>query len=436
MTLFDSFLHFFYRAKWGILVRPRDQIFNFVNCRTMKIVTNFLLRKSRKTEDAKSSVCVRITYLGNRIELATGIYSSTDHWDIVRQRIKDKVVGARVDNERLDRIKTEIQDIFNQLRSTNEDFDANTIKRKLLNIQESKGILAVFDYYLDSILAKLNKGYSMETYKHYKSSRKRLADFINSSLKKTDISVQCIDYKFLDAFDVFIKKDFNNVQNTAWNYHKHLRRVLNLAISLDYIDKNPFSKFKVGLDETHREILSMEELKRLEDKNIQIERLSVVRDIFIFACYTGLSFSDIAKLNKIHLQQGTDGKEWIIIDRSKTNNRCRIPILPKVREILKRYEDYPKISNKDVLLPVLTNQKMNSYLKELGDICDINKNITMHIARHTFATTVTLCNGVPIETVSKLLGHTSLKTTQIYAKVLDQKISEDMDVLEAKLCNA
>jgi integrase len=203
---------------------------------------------------------------------------------------------------------------------------------------------------------------------------------------------------------------------------------------MDYIDKNPYSKFKVGLDETHREILSMEELLRLEDKNIQIERLSVVRDIFIFACYTGLSFSDIAKLSRIHLQHGADGKEWIIIDRSKTNNRCRIPILPKVREILKRYEDYPKISNKDILLPVLTNQKMNSYLKELGDICDINKNITMHIARHTFATSVTLSNGVPIETVSKILGHTSLKTTQIYAKVLDKKISEDMDLLLTKLC--
>jgi len=399
----------------------------------MKIVTNFLLRKNRKTDDGKSSVCVRITYLGNRVELATGIYSLTDHWDIVRQRIKDKVIGARVDNERLDRMKTEIQDIFNLLRSSNEDFDVNTIKRKLLNIQESKGIVAVFDYYLDSILAKLNKGYSMETYKHYKSSRKRLAEFINSSLKRPDISVQCIDYKFLDAFDVFIKKDFNNVQNTAWNYHKHLRRVLNLAISLDYIDKNPYSKFKVGLDETHREILSMEELQRIETKQIQIERLSVVRDIFVFACYTGLSFSDIAKLSRIHLQHGTDGKKWIIIDRSKTNNRCRIPILPKAREILSRYEDYPKISKKDILLPVLTNQKMNSYLKELGDICDINKNITMHIARHTFATSVTLSNGVPIETVSKILGHTSLKTTQIYAKVLDKKISEDMDMLQAKL---
>ncbi len=401
----------------------------------MKIVINFLLRKNRESADNKFPVYVRFTLKNNRVELSTGIFISKDHWDEIKQRIKGKIPGSSVSNERLDKMKTEIQDIYNQLRSSGEEFDATTIKNRLLNTEESKGVLFVFDYYLNSILAKLNKGYSMETYKHYKSSRKRLAEFISIQLKKTDIPIQSINYKFLDSFDIYIKKDFNNQQNTAWNYHKHLRRVLNLAVSMDYIDKNPYSKFKVGLDETHREILSMEELKRMEDKSIQIERLSVVRDIFIFACYTGLSFSDIAKLSRIHLQHGVDGKEWIIIDRSKTNNRCRIPILPKAREILKRYEDYPKISNKDILLPILTNQKMNSYLKELGDICDINKNITMHIARHTFATSVTLSNGVPIETVSKILGHTSLKTTQIYAKVLDKKISDDMDLLQSKLGN-
>jgi len=399
----------------------------------MKIVINFLLRKNRESADNKFPVYVRFTLKNNRVELSTGIFISKDHWDESKQRIKGKIPGGSVSNERLDKMKTEIQDIYNQLRSSGEEFDATTIKNRLLNTEESKGVLFVFDYYLNSILAKLNKGYSMETYKHYKSSRKRLAEFISTQLKKTDIPIQSINYKFLDSFDIYIKKDFNNQQNTAWNYHKHLRRVINLAVSMDYIDKNPYSKFKVDLDETHREILSMEELKRMEDKSIQIERLSVVRDIFIFACYTGLSFSDIAKLSRIHLQHGADGKEWIIIDRSKNNNRCRIPILPKAREILKRYEDYPKISNKDILLPILTNQKMNSYLKELGDICAINKNITMHIARHTFATSVTLSNGVPIETVSKILGHTSLKTTQIYAKVLDGKISDDMDLLQTKL---
>ncbi|TDN98384.1 site-specific integrase [Sunxiuqinia elliptica] len=399
----------------------------------MKIVINYFFRKSRKTNGGTSPVYVRFTFKNKRVELSTGIFVSQNCWDTRKQRIKEKVPGSRILNERLDKIRTEIQDIFNQLRSSNEEFDVNTIKQKLLKTQESKGILEIFDYYLDSILAKLNKGYSMETYKHYKSSRKRLSEFITKKLKRSDISVLSIDYKFLNAFDVFIKKNFNNSQNTAWNYHKHLRRVLNLAISMDYIDKNPYSKFKVGLNETHREILSNEELKRIEEKQIQIERLAVVRDIFVFACYTGLSFSDIAKLSAIHHQQKNDGREWIIIDRNKTNNRCRIPLLPKAKEILKKYEDYPKISGKAILLPVLTNQKMNSYLKELGDICNINKNITMHIARHTFATTVTLSNGVPIETVSKLLGHSSLKTTQIYAKVLDKKIAEDMELLESKL---
>ncbi|TNF39611.1 MAG: hypothetical protein EP310_10270, partial [Bacteroidetes bacterium] len=244
----------------------------------MKIVINFLLRKNRKTENDYCPIYVRFTYQGQRVELSTGLSATSLQWNETRQRINDKIPGAKVNNERLDRIRTEIQDIFNLYRSTSEEFDVQSIKNKLLNIQESKGVLAVFDFYLESILAKLNKGYSMETYKHYKSSRKRLADFIDTKLKRSDVSVQMIDYKFLDSFDVFIKNGFNNVQNTAWNYHKHLRRVLNLAISLDYLDKNPYSKYKVGLDETHREILSMDELLKIETKQIQIERLSVVRD--------------------------------------------------------------------------------------------------------------------------------------------------------------
>jgi integrase len=399
----------------------------------MRVVISLLLRKNRETSEGTLPVYIRFTYRGKRVELSTGIFIFLKSWDEARQRIKEKVPGSSVINERLDRIKTEILDIFNLLRSAGEDFDVYDIKNKFLNIEDSKGVLFFFDYYLDCILKKLNRGYSVETYKHYKSSRKRLAEFINKRLRRSDVSVQLIDYKFLVDFDVFIKRDYKNQQNTAWNYHKHLRRVLNLAISMDYLEKNPYSKFMVSQDKTHREILTMEELRRIEEKSIQIERLRVVRDIFVFACYTGLSFSDIAKLNRGHIQKGDNGKEWIIINRSKTNNQRRIPILPKVKEILEEYRIYPKTIGKDVLLPVLSNQKMNSYLKELADICGINKRITMHIARHTFATTVTLGNGVPIETVSKLLGHTSLKTTQIYARILDQKIVQDMALLEEKL---
>ena len=399
----------------------------------MKIIINFLLRKSKIANDFKCPVYVRFTFKNKRAELSTGIFVPRSHWDENKQRICEKIPGARILNEHLDKTKTEIQDTFNRLRSSTEDFDVFSIKNQLLNVEENKGVIAVFDYYLDTILAKLNKGYSMETYKHYKSSRKRLFEFISDHYKKSEFPVQSIDYKFLNSFDLYVKQKFNNQQNTAWNYHKHLRRVLNLAISLDYINKNPYSKFKVGLDETHRDILSMEELQRLERKKIPIERLSVVRDIFVFACYTGLSFADIFKLSHCHIQRRDDDREWIIIDRSKTNNRCQIPVLPKAKEILQKYEGYPKLNGKNTLLPILTNQKMNSYLKELADICGINREITMHVSRHTFATTVTLGNGVPIETVSKLLGHKSLKTTQIYAKVLDKKIADDMEILEAKL---
>lgn len=399
----------------------------------MRLTINFLMKKSRQKNNGEIPVYVRFTMNSKRVELSTGIYCHSDKWDDVGQQIRGRTESARILNNRLDKIQNEIQDHYNKLKSSGEEFNVTTIKNKLLNIDESKGILKIFDYYLNSILEKLDKGYSMETYKHYKSSRKRLAAFIKYQYKKADYPVESIDYKFLDAFDVYLKKRFKVHQNTAWNYHKHLRRVLNLAVSMDHIQRNPYNKYKVDLKETHREFLTSEELAKIEEKDIQIERLSAVRDIFVFACYTGLSYSDISKLNKHHLQKGIDKNEWIIIDRSKTNNRCRIPILPKAKEILEKYKNYPKNHNKDLLLPVLTNQKMNSYLKELGDICCINKSITMHMARHTFATSVTLANGVPIETVSKVLGHSSLKTTQIYAKILDQKISEDMSVLQSKL---
>ena len=399
----------------------------------MRLTINFLLKKARLKPNGEIPIYVRITLSSKRVELSTGIFTLPEKWDESGQQIKGRTENAQVINNRLDKIQSEIQDHYNQLKSSGEEFNVLSIKNKLLNIDESKNILKVFDYYLNSILEKLNKGYSMETYKHYKSSRKRLAKFINYKYGKFDIPLDLINYKFLDAFDIYLKQKFKVHQNTAWNYHKHLRRVLNLAMSMDYISKNPYNKFKVGLEETHREFLTLEELSRLEEKQIQIERLNAVRDIFVFACYTGLSYSDISKLNRNHIRIGSDKKEWIIIDRTKTNNRCRIPILPKAKEILKLYENYPKNLSNGFLLPVLTNQKMNSYLKELGDICGINKNITMHMARHTFATSITLGNGVPIETVSKILGHTSLKTTQIYAKILDHKISNDMELLQSKL---
>ncbi|MDQ2178598.1 site-specific integrase [Marinifilum sp. D714] len=401
----------------------------------MRMFVSFILRKNRGKKEGIAPVYVRFTMNDRRVQLSTGISVDTSKWDPKQQKCIGRSREAQVLNNKILKVKTDLYDIYNQLSAFEEDFDVVDIKNRMLKVDEGRyiGVVSVFDYYLDSMKDKLHKSFSMETYKHYKSSKGRVEEFIKSEYKINDFPVGKINYNFLDKFDRYLKSKYKVHQNTAWNYHKHLRRILNLAISLEYMEKNPYSKYKVRLDPTNREFLTLNELARIENKKFALERLDLVKNIFVFACYTGLSYSDISKLHHRHLAIGDDGNEWLVIDRTKTNTRCRIPLLPKAKEILESFKDYPSISGTGRLLPVLSNQRLNSYLKEIADACKIDKNLSMHMARHTFATSVTLSNGVPIETVSKILGHTSLKTTQIYAKILDKKISDDMSDLQKKL---
>ncbi len=181
--------------------------------------------------------------------------------------------------------------------------------------------------------------------------------------------------------------------------------------------------------------MTEKELQILVEKEFRIDRLNHVKDIFVFCCFTGLAYADVKKLSKNNLVLSITGDQWIKINRSKTDTRSNIPLLPIAQAIIQKYADNSVLSENERLLPVLSNQKMNAYIKEIADLCEINKNLTFHLARHTFATTVTLSNGVPIESVSKMLGHTSLKTTQHYAKILDRKVNEDMQILKSKLAN-
>uniref|UniRef100_UPI003A9244FE site-specific integrase n=2 Tax=Flavobacteriaceae TaxID=49546 RepID=UPI003A9244FE len=200
-------------------------------------------------------------------------------------------------------------------------------------------------------------------------------------------------------------------------------------------DKNPFSNYKAKVREVERVYLTEDEIQKILNKEFPTERLSLVRDIFLFSCFTGLAYIDVKNLTKSHISLGIDGEKWIFTHRQKTESASKIPILPVTQLIIDKYLEHPQCLNEDRLLPILSNQKMNAYLKEIAGICEINKELTFHIARHTFATTVTLSNGVPIESVSKMLGHKNLRTTQHYAKVLDRKVSDDMRLLKEKLGN-
>jgi site-specific recombinase XerD len=201
------------------------------------------------------------------------------------------------------------------------------------------------------------------------------------------------------------------------------------------MDKNPFANYKSKVKEVDRVYLSEEEIQEIINKDFGTDRLSLVRDIFLFSCFTGLAYIDVKNLTKSHISIGIDGEKWIFTHRQKTESASKIPILPVTQMIIDKYANHPQANNQDKLLPILSNQKMNAYLKEIATVCNINKELTFHIARHTFATTVTLTNGVPIESVSKMLGHKNLRTTQHYAKVLDKKVSEDMKILKDKFSN-
>jgi site-specific recombinase XerD len=221
--------------------------------------------------------------------------------------------------------------------------------------------------------------------------------------------------------------------NTVMKHIERLRKMIKLAVRMEWLEKDPFTAHKAKFIKVQRGYLTQEELSLIENKSFGIERLQQVRDIFIFSCYTGLAYIDAINLKPSDIRKGIDGTDWIFTARQKTNMPVQVPILSKASENISKYKDNPRAKTSGTVFPVISNQKLNSYLKEIADLCNISKNLTFHLARHTFATTVTLTNGVPIESVSKMLGHTDIRTTQIYAKVVEMKISEDMAKLQNKL---
>lgn len=401
----------------------------------MRVSVGFQLKKSKSRTDGKSPLYLRCTMCGQRFEISTGLFVEPEYWIESTQQLKGRTEEGKIIRNRLDKITSRIQDIYNQLDSLGDPFDVFTIRNKFLGLSNGQGFLEVFDTIIQDIVATLGNDYSPLTLKQYRTTRKRLEEFLQKREKRKDIPVANIDFKLLKSFDVYLKSTYHVGSNTAFCYHKILKRILNQAIAMNYLVRNPYDSYKFTRCDGNRDFLTLQEVREIQVKRLIIPRMGLIRDIFVFACYTGLCYSDIAKLNRSHIQRGNDGDDWIIIDRTKTESRCRIPILPEALKILEKYKNHPLTDSSNRLLPVHSNQKMNSYLKELADICGIRKNLTMHVARHTFATSITLSNGVPIETVSKMLGHTSLKTTQIYARIIDSKISNDMRQLKKKLSN-
>jgi site-specific recombinase XerD len=295
--------------------------------------------------------------------------------------------------------------------------------------------MEVFGQHNAQMKALVGNEFAPGTLQRYKTSLQHTQSFIRWKYGVEDLEIHKLDFEFVSDYEFWLKSVRNCGHNSAIKYIANFRKIVNRCIKNGWLSKDPFSGFKMTKRDVDRSALTATELQIIKDKAFDIERLAIVRDIFVFCCFTGLAYADIKKLRRSEIGVGIDGENWIFTSRQKTETSSRIPLLPTTLELIQKYKDHPQCLQNGRLLPVLSNQKMNSYLKEIGDACGISKNFTFHIARHTFATTVTLENGVPIETVSKMLGHKNLRTTQHYAKILDQKVSNDMTTLRHKLKN-
>ena len=391
----------------------------------------FFTRKSRSKQQ-ELSIYTRITVNGKRSEISLKRHVQQKEWDTSKNRGRGSSYPIQTLNKYLDQEYSRLLDCHKQLLEEDKVVSSQAIKSRYLgedNTQKTLNVLLV--YHNTNMINILKSG----TMKNYYTTERYLHRFLKQKLKTKDVYLKQLNYLFICDFEQYLrnyknsKKQLMLSNNGVMKHLERFKKIINLGIKLEWISKNPFSQFQLKFDKYDRQYLTERELQLIEDTSFNNDRLEKVKDCFLFSCYTGLSYIDVKELTANQIARGIDNNYWIFTKREKTNETVKVPILPQAMQIINKYKDVYENRTTKPLLPLSSNQKTNSYLKEIATAIGIHKNVTFHVARHTFATTVMLSNGVPIETVSKLLGHTKLSTTQIYARVVETKISEDIQNL-------
>lgn len=393
----------------------------------------FYLKKPKAYASGTVPIYLRITTHGQRAEVSTGREWIPEKWNPSAGRASGTKEDVKALNSYLDTLQGKVYEAHRRLLETEATVTAEAVKNKFTGKAEKPRMLVpIFQDHNNRIKALLGEEFSKGTLCRYTTALKHITDFLQWKYGISDIDIRKIDHAFITEFEFYLRSVRKCNNNSAVKYVKNFGKIIRICISNNWLDKDPFVNYKSKFREVVRAFLSQDEIDAIASKQFSIERLDQVRDIFLFSCYTGLAYIDVKQLTRNNVGMGIDAEKWIFTSRQKTDTQSNIPLLPIAEKVLNKYKNHPQCINEKRLLPVLSNQKMNSYLKEIADVCGITKELTFHIARHTFATTVTLTNGVSIESVSKMLGHRSIKTTQHYAKILDRKVSDDMQILRQK----
>lgn len=387
----------------------------------------FFIRKTKLKKSGDTPIMLRITIEGQLVEMQLKRDVKPNFWNQNKERCTGKDSASLEINRYLESVKLRLFEIHRKMEEEGKYISSMDIKRKFLGLdEEHKMLFQVFQEHNDKCRELIGKDYAKVTISRFDTCLKYMKEMALKQYHLKDIPLKEVNHAFIQDYIHFLKVEKNLSENTLIRYMKVIKKITNMALANEWMTKNPFVNIKFHEQEVHKEFLTKEELKTLRTKEFDIPRLDLVRDVFLFQCWTGLAFVDVSELTEEHIVPDNEGNLWIRKARQKTKIMCNIPLLDIPLQILDKYKEHPLCQKKGVLLPVMVNQKMNSYLKEIAICCGIKKNLSTHTGRHTFSTTVALANNVSLENVAKMLGHANTKMTQRYAKVLDQSILRDM----------
>lgn len=393
----------------------------------------FFIRKPKNYQNGALTIYLRITIDGAVKELSTKRKCEPSLWSPKAGRAIGNRESVKELNSFLDVMEQSVYRAKRKLIDNDRDLTVESLKDALTGADEKKVmILDVFRHHNAQLKALEGIDFASNTIIRYNTTITHVSAFLKWKYNVEDLEIKKLNHEFISEFSFWFKSVQKCNHNSTMKYLSNFKKIVLICVKNKWLQSDPFANFKFTNKVVERTALTEHDLKIITEKDFANERLSNVRDIFLFSCYTGLSYADVQKLKKTDIKKGIDDAVWIYTNRQKTGTSSRIPLLNEAIEIIDKYEYHPKCLNSGLLLPILSNQKMNSYLKEIADSCEIDKTLTFHIARYTFATTVTLNYGVPIETVSKMLGHTNIKQTQHYAKLNDRRVSDDMQQLKRK----
>ncbi len=400
----------------------------------MKLNILFILSKSKLNKKGKCPIKCRLTYNKKRMHFATGSYMNPSNWKSKQQLVEPPEPDNQYINTQLSLIRQNLNQAFLFLQVKGSSFTVLDIYKQYKGEtpKDEVGVMEAYRLHSDRIKKLIGIEIKEVTYQKYLESGVHLQDFIRHKFKTKDIHLKALRSSFLEQYEYFLKTERNLAQSTLNKAIQRFRKVIKYAISEDYLNKDPFLLFKYKTVRKEVIFLTVDELQKLENHHFKIARIEKVKDLFIFCCYTGLAYKEMASIKKKDIVKEFDDNLWLKIKRSKTNKLYKVPLLPKALEILEKYNEEDSV----FVFTNISNQRFNAYLKEIADVVGIEKNLTHHIARKTFASTVLLYNDVPMEIVSELLGHSSIKITEAsYGKIVQKKVSEEMKRLNEGLDN-